>query len=325
MDDIKLSIIVPAYNLEQYIEQCINSIGAIDDHITEIILVDDGSKDHTPNICDELASKKSGIRVIHQTNSGAAVTRNTGMRVARGSFLMFVDGDDFLNPGAVQKVLALLSDNLDIICFNKFTEFYGNNDAFEQKHLNEKVLIDRNGDVSEDTFQLVSPLPMPWLYVIKKDYITTNNIYMTPGLLDEDEEWTARLFACQPKVKVIQDGYYMYRRNRENSLTFGRALKNSLADIEIIKLLQKESTEKNYSITGKRILDNKCRQMVNKVLDDLPRLSKEDAKIANNMVKPYRYLLKSGTRAQVIHYYFDSVLGRKNTSKLISKVISMRK
>ncbi len=317
---MRLSIVIPAYNLESYIEQCVRSIGAVDASEVEIIVVDDGSTDATPAICDRLSAENASVRVIHRQNGGAAATRNTGMQAAQGESILFVDGDDYLQPGAVEKVLKLLSDDTDILCFNRFTEVYGENETAEQRHLNEKLLLDAAGNVTARTFSLASPLPMPWLYVIKREYILSHEIFMTPGLLDEDEEWTARLFAWQPRVRVIQDGFYMYRRNRVNSLTYGRTLRNSLADIEIIKLLQTEIAQKPYRAVGKAILANKCRQMVNKVLDDIPRLGAADAQRAKEAVKPYRSLLKSGTRPERLHYYMDGILGREKTTRLIAKL-----
>lgn len=321
----QLSIIIPVYNLEKYIQYCIDSIGVVDEKKVEIILVDDGSSDHTANICDELNEGNKSIRVIHQENSGAAVSRNVGMKAANGKYLMFVDGDDFLQAGALQKILPLLSEDIDIFCFNRFTEYYSDVEIVEQRHLKAEKLLNADGNVSKNTFQLVSPLPMPWLYVIMKDYIVSHGIYMKAGLLDEDEEWTARLFAWQPRVKVIQEGYYMYRRNRMDSLTYGRTISNSLADVEIIRLLQKEIKEEPYSYVGKQILNNKCRQMVNKVLDDIPRWDKDCALKAGVAIAPYRKLLKTGIKAERIHYYCDGLFGRERTTRAIESLVDIRR
>lgn len=324
MTNKRLSVIIPVYNLERYVEQCVESVLPIPEEV-EIILIDDGSTDQSPALCDGLAEKHGSVRVIHQENSGAAVTRNTGMKAALGEYLMFVDGDDFLRPGAVEKVLRVLDGKTDIFCYNIFFQYYGEEETVASRHLNEKVLLDEKGEVSAMTFRDVSPLPMPWLYVIKKEYIVSKEIYMTPGLLDEDEEWTARLFAWHPAVKVVQEGFYMYRRNRENSLTFVRALRNSLADVKIIALLQEEKKNHRYSPCGEMILDNKCRQMVNKVSDDIPLLSKADAAQAKTALKPYRYLLKRGNTAERIHYYFDGVLGRERVKRMIAWLVARKK
>ena len=323
MGNKRLSVIVPVYNLEQYVKQCVESVLPIPEE-AEIILVDDGSADQSPALCDELANRYEGVRVVHQENSGAAVARNTGMRAATGEYLMFIDGDDFLQPGAIEQVLRSLDGETDIFCYNYYFQYFGEEKIVSSRHLNEILLFDAKGGISALTFLDVSPLPMPWLYVIKREYIVSKEIYMTPGLLDEDEEWTARLFAWQPAVKVVQEGYYMYRQNRENSLTFARALKNSLADVKIIELLLAEKKNHPYSPCGEMILDNKCRQMVNMVLDDIPNLSKEDAVKAKSALKPYKRLLRTGNNADRIHYYLDGLLGRERVKKAVARLIAFK-
>ena len=90
----KISIMVPVYNIEEYIEKCVKSITKQTYKNLEIILVDDGSKDNAGNICDELAKKDERIQVIHKVNGGLSSARNAGMKVATGEYICFVDGDD---------------------------------------------------------------------------------------------------------------------------------------------------------------------------------------------------------------------------------------
>ena len=92
---MKFSIIVPAYNVAQYIEECIESILNQDYDNYEIIVVDDGATDETPKILDEIASKSEKVRVIHQKNGGLSAARNSGIEAASGEYILFLDGDDF--------------------------------------------------------------------------------------------------------------------------------------------------------------------------------------------------------------------------------------
>lgn len=98
--DPKLSIIVPIYNVEKYLPRCIDSILAQTYTDFELILVDDGSSDNCPQICDEYALKDQRIIVIHQINGGVSDARNTALKIARGKYVAFVDGDDFIIPDA---------------------------------------------------------------------------------------------------------------------------------------------------------------------------------------------------------------------------------
>ncbi len=107
----KISIIVPVYKVEPYIHCCINSILSQTYTDFELILVDDGSPDNCPAICDEYAAKDSRVTVIHQKNGGAAAAKNAGLRIATGKYLSFVDSDDYLEPDAYRHMLKLLNDH----------------------------------------------------------------------------------------------------------------------------------------------------------------------------------------------------------------------
>lgn len=100
-----VSLIIPAYEIESQIEKCLESIKCQTYKNLEIIVVDDGSKDNTGNLCDKLAAKDCRVLVVHQDNCGAAEARNTGMALARGEYVCFVDGDDFLEPGYVESLI----------------------------------------------------------------------------------------------------------------------------------------------------------------------------------------------------------------------------
>lgn len=112
----KISVIIPAYNVENYIEKCVNSI--LEQSFTdfEILLVDDGSKDNTPKICDDLAMKDSRITVIHKKNGGPSEARNFGMDKSNGKYFVFIDGDDLVDKEYLQELYRLITieDGIDI-------------------------------------------------------------------------------------------------------------------------------------------------------------------------------------------------------------------
>ena len=100
----KVSVVIPVYNVEEYLRRCVDSVLAQTLSDLEIILVDDGSPDHSPAICDEYAQADARIRVIHKTNGGLASARNAGMRIAQGEYLFFLDSDDWLEPDGLAKL-----------------------------------------------------------------------------------------------------------------------------------------------------------------------------------------------------------------------------
>lgn len=115
----KVSVIVPAYNVEKYIHRCVESILKQSYRNFELILVDDGSTDHSGRICDEYEKKDNRIRVIHQKNAGLSGARNTGIHYSTGDFLFFVDSDDYVSHYLLEKVLAAFAKSeADMIQFN---------------------------------------------------------------------------------------------------------------------------------------------------------------------------------------------------------------
>ena len=119
-----ISIVVPIYNTEQYLNRCIESIIIQSFQHLEIILVNDGSKDSSGTICDEWAQKDTRVRVIHKINGGVTSARKTGVEYAAGEWISFVDSDDYLPENAVQKLFSHIKEDVDIIGGN--FEYRGN-------------------------------------------------------------------------------------------------------------------------------------------------------------------------------------------------------
>lgn len=111
---MKLSVIIPVYQVEQTLEQCVGSVLHQDFEDMEIILVDDSSPDNCPQICDKLQEKHPEIRVIHQPNGGLSAARNTGIAAAKGEYITFVDSDDWLDDNTLSPLMEMLCTNPDI-------------------------------------------------------------------------------------------------------------------------------------------------------------------------------------------------------------------
>lgn len=115
MKNIKISILVPVYNVEQFLPRCIESVLTQDFQDWEMILVDDGSPDKCPQICDEYAEKDNRIKVIHKPNGGANSARLTGVEVSQGAYLMFLDSDDYLLPKALSILYNKIEEGYDMV------------------------------------------------------------------------------------------------------------------------------------------------------------------------------------------------------------------
>ena len=119
-----ISVIIPVYNVEDYLAECIDSVLGQSYTDYEIILVDDGATDSSGRMCDEYARKDSRIRVIHQENGGLSAARNTGLRAAWGKYIYFLDSDDYIAPSALEHLAALAEkEQADVVFFDGYTFF----------------------------------------------------------------------------------------------------------------------------------------------------------------------------------------------------------
>lgn len=219
---ILLSVIIPVYKVEQYIEQCLDSIvNGISDAV-EVIVVDDGSPDKSGSIADDYAQKYPCIKVIHKKNAGVAAARNTGIDAAQGEWLYFVDSDDWLVDGAVQKICTLCRENpkTDVIMMDAWQVSGDKKNAWEHfEHdmcWKDRQSIRRlqNGMLyfpSVDK-QMKVPLAAPWDKVYRKEFLLKNELCYPENLkVLDDMVFNVQVFGCADSVLYRKEKVYNYR------------------------------------------------------------------------------------------------------------------
>lgn len=235
---MKLSIIVPIYNVEQYLRKCVDSLLAQDISDYEIILVDDGSTDNCPAICDEYASpsfvhsltRSVVIKVIHQENGGLSAARNTGIKAAKGEYICFVDSDDYWEPNVLGKLMAQVErDDLDVLRFNyqNVNEQYEVYQPYKRDH---RLDNDYSEDVTDGVTFLntrMSTACYAVMFILRRDLIYTvhytpytvnSGVLFTPGIYFEDTDWTPRMLVRAHRVASTNTVVYNYLQ-REGSIT----------------------------------------------------------------------------------------------------------
>lgn len=216
---LKTSVIIPIYNIESYIETCVESVRTQTWTNTEIILVDDGSTDKSPQICDEIQQTDNRVIVIHQPNKGLSEARNSGIRVATGEYIMFLDGDDFWNDHQALERLMKRTGEVDADVLNfSYQKYY------------------------EDTGKIVpyfsNVQAMPTSCCTKEtqiNYLTKHNLYIASacnklirrslfneelmfvsGIYSEDVEWCARLLKRARSMDFVCENFYCYRQRSDS-------------------------------------------------------------------------------------------------------------
>ena len=227
-----VSIIVPIYKVEEYLSQCIDSILCQTYSDLEIILVDDGSPDNSGSICEEYAKKDKRIKVIHKENQGLGMARNSGLELATGEFVCFVDSDDWLAENAVETWIRYqIIDNADMVMCNYDKRDNNNSLIYQYRIVNEAVSYNTADDVRANIFWPMIGQKSTvkndftvnmcvWTNLYKRNIIQDNNIKFLSEreYLSEDICFNLQyLLNCNSAV-VIPESLYNYRYN-PNSLT----------------------------------------------------------------------------------------------------------
>ncbi len=215
MTKIHLSIIIPVYNVEAYISECLESIISQNMQQYEIIIVDDGSTDTSGTICDQYASKYEYIKVFHQTNKGVSAARNLGLLNSRGKYLTFIDPDDFVSRDTycLNMNILLADESIDILQY-PIARYW--NQTIDKFNVTEQTIEDKEellgiwwrGDVI--SFSMCNK-------IFKRELF--RNITFSEGKLSEDTELVSILYKCVNKFFISNKGLYHYRV-REDSQTY---------------------------------------------------------------------------------------------------------
>lgn len=282
---IRLSYIIPAYNMEKYLDECILSILNKQFKNSEIILVDDGSTDGTAAICDRYVEEYEFIQVIHKENGGISSARNAGLNKARGKYVCFIDSDDFIKVDFAEKFLDICDINsLDVIrgwygIYEEKDEVYVEHSfpdiTYANKVLDGKQFL--NKSISEKANEVV-----PWLGFFRREYLTEHKLQFPEGIAyEEDQLFFLETLLCDDSCRVYQSDieFYTYRK-RAGSATKTPTLKQVK---DILFIVEHETgLIKKYNISGetkKTVLKYICSSFY-QLTSIYGRLEKKDAQQA---------------------------------------------
>ncbi|MDA3720011.1 glycosyltransferase [Streptococcus thermophilus] len=227
-----ISIIVPTYNVEKYIRTCIESILAQTYRNIEVIIVNDGSTDQSLAVISDLICSHHNIKVINQKNQGLSVARNTGIDAATGKYIAFVDADDKIKPDFVSSLYQIADRTGADIVRGSFRDFNGNIPKGWVPDFN--VPTDC-GTIVLDQFLSSNIAFVVWSSIYRLDFINSNHIRFTPGIVLEDVDFTARAYMLAKLVATSPEPNYAYRINRPGSiLNTNNAQQMSLSQEKII-------------------------------------------------------------------------------------------
>lgn len=234
-NQVKISVIVPVYNVEEYLEKCLNSLVNQTLKDIEIIVVNDGSPDNSQQIIDKYAKKYKNIKAYSKPNGGLSDARNFGIQKATGEYIIFIDSDDYVAPEMLEKMYKkAMDDKLDIVVCNSIN-VYPNG---------VEVIVKSNNNYSEDTVKnyLLAP-PMAVIRLYKKELFDT--IKFKKGIYYEDLELTPKLVKCTKNIGFIDEAFYYYLQ-RDGSIMKQKEFNAKMLDIFTVLESNKKDLEKQY-------------------------------------------------------------------------------
>ena len=263
----KISVIVPVYKVEKYLDRCVQSIAEQTYENLEIILVDDGSPDHCGVLCDAWAQKDPRVKVVHKKNGGLSSARNAGVAVSTGAYVGFVDSDDYIHPQMYEKLYAALAETgADIsICGCDYVD-----DATGAPDLNMRARSPLKEDVlsQKQAYHKISHVVDGYGF-----YVTAwNKLYprwvfdrlqFKEGFVHEDEFFVHHLFGCCSRVATIPDALYLYVQ-RSGSITKTKVTLRSLHGVYAY-----EDRYRFFCGEGERRMAGQSLRAANMLLTDL--------------------------------------------------------
>lgn len=253
-----ISVIIPCYNVEKFVEECIVSVSKQKFQNWECLVINDGSLDKTWQIILEKTSSDPRFKVFSQENKGLSQTRNFGIENSAGKYLFFLDADDILPENCLQDFFENIEEQNDIIT-GITAAFTGKNFQKISKLLYPKegniVFSNNKGEVFLRTVTSgLAPVAQNRLY--KTDFINKNNLRFQKGIYHEDELWFFETMYFARNVKFIDKETYLYRTDNSESITNKLSDKNTLSHIEILKIIYEKyylnlSTEEQRPIIAR--------------------------------------------------------------------------
>lgn len=325
---MKLSFVIPVYNVENYLCECVESILKQCTDECEIILVDDGSTDRSGEICDTYKTV-SHIKVVHKTNGGLSSARNAGMKVAAGEYIAFVDSDDRIAAGCVQEILEWIKTTPSDICFLDGIKFYADG---TQEPLGDDLQQDMIRNHSKESIiKYLSERPKypgsACTKIYSRLFLEKNNLHFPlDRRLSEDLGFILDCILQANTYDALNTPYYEYRQNRAGSIT-NTVTERSFRDLS---LFVEESVRK-------LMLQGKCQGLCETyamsfaayeysiLLWRVKELTAAERRSAWKWLKKYRFVLKFGrsTIGKGI-YAISRVVGLRSTAFVLSLYKSLQ-
>lgn len=322
---MKFSIVIPCYKVEKYLNECIDSVLNQTFKDFEVILVDDGSPDRCPEICDEYASKDKRVKVVHQNNAGLACARNTGIKEAKGEYLICIDSDDYIvSNDILQRIAEKAQSNVDVVLYG-YQKLFESNNALGDSDIPILKGMCGTAEMLEAVLENNSYCGTAWTKAVRLSLLHDKNIEFTPGMISEDIDWYLHLLCYAKTFDSLNDKAIIYRQ-RLGSISHDAKLKSLTDNLWILENWPKRIKE---LVKDKAIVDALMKVLAFYYGNDMVLFSGYESSIS----KPYKHRMKEQSylldyavtpRSMTIRKFYK-LLGFDITLLLLKVLLKLKK
>ncbi len=319
------SIIIPCYNVEKYIKQCLDSILIQNYDDYEVILVDDGSTDETGEICNEYCEKYQQFKVIHQKNAGQACARNIGIDTAIGKYIICIDSDDYISSNNfLTKVAEKTVSEPDVIQYGYRKLFESTGNLGKPIDTYPEVAGRSRAEIIESLVKTNTYDGTAWTKAVRRDFLKENNICFVPGMKSADSEWNLEIVTRAKKYDFVHQDFIVYRQ-RSGSTSHTANIKSLVDNLSILEHWPGRFEERN--------LENKLKESLMMVLaryfaNDMILFSSLTPKESNVYFERFHkscYILEYSVSSRALKMkWLVRLLGLKMSLVLLRQIIKFR-
>lgn len=288
MNNPKVSVIIPIYNVEKYLQQAIESIACQTLKEIEIIAINDGSTDSSLDILTQIANKDNRIRIVSTTNNGLSVARNLGIYMALGEYVYFFDSDDLLEKDALEACYQKCqSEDLDFLffdadCFRDSLEKDHTFDYYRTSKYDDKTFS--GIEILKKQIETQGYRSSACLSFIKKEYLKKENLFFYPQIVHEDELFTFLLYLKAKRVGLLKRTFF-HRRVRVNSImTSSFDMRNAMGYITVCRELKSLYQQSALLYTEKILIKSKIQELINSIFYNIEQNSEIDFGITKEII-----------------------------------------
>lgn len=303
---MKLSIIIPVYNVEQYIGRCLQSCLS-QPHVTpeeyELVIINDGTKDNSMAIVEEMTRGCTNVTIINQQNQGLSMARNAGLKAAQGEYVWFIDSDDWIEDNCLHGIIERLERTKVDVLQLQYKNVYNDDIPSDEHYSTIKGIGNSKKWMVENTY-----FTAVQFMIYRREFLLQNNLQFYPGIYHEDSEFKPKVVyladTCASYDKVV----YNYFKGNANSITAVLKLKNGIDLFTVMNSLY--TFVDNHKVSGiyRRSFYTQIGNAMKTVLRTLDTVNEKEAATLKQMMRDNRHLLRCMCKANNIRIQIGGLL-----------------